>query len=1026
MRPLLLSMTAFGPFPGREHIAFDRMGEAPLFLINGPTGAGKTTILDAICFALYGRTTGDEREGSQMRADLAAAELPTEVTLVFELAGIYYRIRRSPEQQKPKSRGEGTTTRSPEAQLWQLNPEGHRLGIEEQPEFEQLLVASKVTDATREIERLTGLNADQFRQVMVLPQGKFRQLLMADSRDRERIFSQLFQTRIYKQLEERLKARAAAVRQQVEKQRQLIRGILEGSGVETEEALATELGELQPALLQAAEERQQSEQALRLAGEALQQAVQLDKAFQQLAETEAELQRLRQNSEAVAQQRQQLQLAEQARQLAPLAEQLELQQREAGRLQQQLQQAEQQRRQAAEQLQQARQQLESCQALELQLDQHKQQLATLSGYSTRADELQQASRLLQGAITAEQQAGPLLNAKQKALADLLAEKERGEQHSQQIQHRLAGLAEKQLQLSRLAERVRLAGELAGLENQQRQQQGQLQQSETTGRKLAEQHQAALQQTKILELSWHQGQAALLAAELADNQPCPVCGSCEHPQPALSIEAIPDQQQLEQAREKARQSQQQLSDAREAYQLKKKDLDHLASQITELQRQLGEERDVNALSRQHRALEAEVSELLSLQPQLQQIQQQLQQLKLQEADCRRQQELAASQLAERQTQRAAAASRHQQAESELPEAWRHAGALETAVQQKQREIAELQQRIDRIRQQFSQTSDQSSRAEAMLSSLNDQQQQQQRRVDDCRNTWQQSLQGSPFASEEAFGAALLSEADQRQLKQQIDDYDQRRAGLEGAEARQRQLLEGQQPPQPALLEQRLAEAEQRKKQQDQRWQQLDRRVSQLQGTEQKLRRARSTQQRQEQQYRLIGTLSDVACGQTGNRISLQRFVLSVLLDDVLIEASHRLSLMSKGRYQLLRKEQKARGNKASGLELEVEDAYTGKVRPVATLSGGESFMAALSMALGLSDVVQAYAGGIRLDALFIDEGFGSLDPESLDLAIRTLIDLQRSGRMIGVISHVAELKELDWNRIDLSTNPKGSSIKMHII
>ena len=175
---------------------------------------------------------------------------------------------------------------------------------------------------------------------------------------------------------------------------------------------------------------------------------------------------------------------------------------------------------------------------------------------------------------------------------------------------------------------------------------------------------------------------------------------------------------------------------------------------------------------------------------------------------------------------------------------------------------------------------------------------------------------------------------------------------------------------------------------------------------------------------VSTLSDVANGQAGNKISFQRFVLSVLLDDVLIQASQRLNIMSSGRYQLVRKEDRAKGNKASGLELEVEDSYTGKTRSVATLSGGESFMAALSLALGLSDVVQSYAGGIKLDTLFIDEGFGSLDTESLDLAIKTLIDLQASGRTIGIISHVTELKEQMTLRLDVDavSSHGGSSVR----
>ena len=166
---------------------------------------------------------------------------------------------------------------------------------------------------------------------------------------------------------------------------------------------------------------------------------------------------------------------------------------------------------------------------------------------------------------------------------------------------------------------------------------------------------------------------------------------------------------------------------------------------------------------------------------------------------------------------------------------------------------------------------------------------------------------------------------------------------------------------------------------------------------------------------------MANGVSGNKISLQRFVLSVLLDDVLIEASTRLQTMSKGRYCLLRKRERSKGNKASGLELEVEDSYTGKCRSVNTLSGGESFMAALSLALGLSDVVQGYAGAIRLDCLFIDEGFGSLDQESLDLAIDVLMDLRASGRMIGLISHVSELREQIKLRLEVTSSSRGSQV-----
>ena len=184
MKPLKLTVSAFGPFSDRQEIDFTKLGESPLFLINGATGSGKTSLLDAICFALYGQTTGDEREAAQMRCDSADESLLTEVTFEFSLSNTVYRIRRIPDQMRLKNNGKGETKQNPEAQLYTID----------ENQKETLTVAKKVTEATSEIRRITGLSVDQFRQVMVLPQGKFRELLMADSRSREEIFSQLFQT----------------------------------------------------------------------------------------------------------------------------------------------------------------------------------------------------------------------------------------------------------------------------------------------------------------------------------------------------------------------------------------------------------------------------------------------------------------------------------------------------------------------------------------------------------------------------------------------------------------------------------------------------------------------------------------------------------------------------------------------------------------------------------------------------------------------------------------------------------------
>ena len=252
MRPLSLEISAFGPFASKQTTDFSALGRNALFLINGPTGAGKTTILDAICFALYGKTTGDEREGSQMRCDAADDHLLTEISFSFSLGDMQYRIRRVPEQNRAKKSGEGFTVQKPEAQLYRIDKAG----------YEHLLVASKVSEATAEIEQLTGLDADQFRQVMVLPQGKFRELLMADSKDREKIFSQLFQTQIYRKIEDKLKQQASSIRHEVRDGRNKRDGILQSVELSSDEALSTELIQVSPKLTCASARKELATSAL--------------------------------------------------------------------------------------------------------------------------------------------------------------------------------------------------------------------------------------------------------------------------------------------------------------------------------------------------------------------------------------------------------------------------------------------------------------------------------------------------------------------------------------------------------------------------------------------------------------------------------------------------------------------------------------------------------------------------------------------------------------------------------------------
>jgi len=960
MRPLLLKMTAFGPFPATETIDFSALGENPLFLINGPTGSGKTTILDAICFALYGKTTGDERDGAQMRCDLAAAETLCEVTFEFELDGRRYRIFRVPEQQRPKARGEGFTEQKPTATLVEISEFGDDI----------LLVATKVSDATHEIETLTGLSVDQFRQVMILPQGKFRQLLLAESAEREKIFSKLFQTHIYKQLENRLKDQAAQVRRDRDDLQKKQYGILETIEVESAEELAAETKELTPQVKAALAAKGQSEKVFLDTTKRLQRGEALWKEFDQFEQADAELKRLKEQQNQIEQQRQQLNNALEAEKLRPLfveqqrrATEVERSEKKQSELQRQLKQDE-------ETLQQAQQQLPQTEGIVKEQDRCKAELLQLG---EQRKKLVQLERLRRQCTDLQQRMAALTQLSQLRVK---------EQFLQQLKN-LTTLATDLSRITNQLEREKLAGQkLAKLQDEQT----------TTARQL--------------ELAWHRGQAAILAAELEDDQPCPVCGSPDHPVLAHSDEKLPSQRDLEKLREELQKTTSQLEAARDQYRLTVSERDQLQARHDELQQQIDPALNYDQLTAEVSTLQQQLAasgvatEIAGLA-----------------AD-----ELAKKQL-EEQRQLTTVETEITLLEKELPEEYRQLEVLEQREKDVQQQLSDLEKQHETLIAAHQQAKDQFGRTTATLKEVSHQLGEFQQQLKSATEAAETALAASCFDTVEYYHQSLLAESSRQQLLTVIETFNTRLENLTGAYEQLQRNLKDKTRPDLDELQTKLLQAEKEKKRVEEEWNRYNSRLDILLKTEEKLADNLQQLQKLDERYAVVGTLSDVANGQTGQKISLQRFVLSVLLDEVLLVASERFSLMSKGRYQLLRNEDRSKGNKASGLDLLVDDAYTGKVRPVATLSGGESFMAALSLALGLSDVVQAHAGGIHLDTLFIDEGFGSLDPESLDLAIRTLVDLQSSGRMIGVISHVAELKEQISLRIDVTTGRLGSSVEL---
>ena len=1013
MKPLLLTIEAFGPFAGQESVDFTALGSNPLFLINGATGAGKSTILDAICFALYGQTTGAERDGSQMRCDFAKPDQLTKVTLKFSLGNKHYRISRVPQQEKPKSRGEGTTSHSAEAQFWELD------GTEEG----KLLVSKKVNDATVRVQELVGLDVEQFRQVMVLPQGKFRELLLADSKDREKIFSQLFQTSIYKRIEDLLKSKAFGIKQAVENHQNQIRGILQAAEVNTEREVRDELTSLAQELATALVKREEAGRNKK-AGEIIKErSEQLIKRFDELEQKQALLVNKQEKEPEFKAMQDRLDQALNAGSIQPLYSNAQVAASRLIRIQQELatsveklKGSEQWQKSAVQIFNEAKTKAEEISALT------KQQLQ-LEQFEKQSIELRQSLKKRVLAQADVRTSASLLTDKQQEQALLNSEQDTREQSIKVIQHELESLPEKQIALNKLEVHFQQRQELEASQQQEQSKIALEVKAQQDYKKIQENFNQLEIAAKKTELNWHAGQAAILARDLSDDQPCPVCGSKEHPAPAEDESGLVDQADVEIARDT-------VAKAREVMDCAKQDWDQAVNVLAQtrleckrLSTGLGSlvDRSLTALQETLSEYKGELAGLLAKQEKLRQLRKRIEAIKVEQSALKGVQEALVQQVDEHKVQLVMISTSVDQLLKSIPEKLRETSAIEEKLTAVKSYISQLEEGLEKAVQEQTNARSEFDKTSSHHTALEKQLEEQLIQTTETSTVWLEAIQNSLFATDIEFKAALVGAAEQGKIKVSLAQYRSQLDSLTGAIAQMQKDVAGKERPDLEVLEIALGEKTGVYYQADEMWRKIDGRNNQLQDIQKKLDLAHEKNEALEAEYKVIGTLSDVANGQTGNKISLQRFVLSVLLDDVLIQASQRLRLMSKGRYELVRKEDRAKGNKASGLELEVEDGYTGKARSVATLSGGESFLAALSLALGLSDVVQSYAGGIRLNTLFIDEGFGSLDPESLDLAVRTLIDLQASGRMIGIISHVSELKEQMALRLDVISERNGSRI-----
>ena len=1015
MKPLTLTVEAFGPYAGRQVIDFRLLGGRGLFLISGPTGAGKSSVLDAICFALYGESSGSERDGKGMRSDLAAPGDMTSVTFDFELGGEAYRVNRIPEQERPKMRGDGMTTQKAAATLWK------RSGCGDDTEEGEPLASgySKVTAKTIEI---LGFECGQFRQVVMLPQGKFRELLVADSSARQEILEMLFQTAFYKKVENALKEKVKGIRDQAESLDKHRQAIFRTADVETIEELSDEreklAGELKE-LNKSIGGLKKQEAASRAA---LEKGRDITRRLKELQSAEKECSTLEELKETYGEKESSAKLARKALKLKDIEDAVKQRRVE-------LEEAAAQSEKAAQALEEAEtKQLKALEAFqredgrEDEREAARRNLARLEGLESVVHDIS-TCRVKVEALKGEKGRLELDLLKKEKVLEALKDKAESNKVRLEASSELASkLDARRLQLKesrRIFDLAENYWKKLDAANGHRAMVTELEEKIDVQTAVVKK---AKEELEVLERSWIEGQASVLASRLVDGEPCPVCGSKEHPDPAEGGERLPDEELLEEKKTDLSRLEKELSRLREKNAKTRAALEVVETEIEAAGKELGD-----SLETSLEKLDDAVDRVASEVTESEEADEVLPDLNRDREDLVKQQQAASEAVEAAGLAAAQAGEEHgkltavlEEKEKGVPEELRDIQSLEAAASEAGRRRDALAKALETARSRLSEAkSDLASKKEA-LKSASAAEKNAEARFKQARMLFEERLSASGFAGEEEYQAAQLEETAVEALEEEIRSYHEQLAGARDILQRAREAAKGLTEPDLGTLEEDLeAVRGELEAATTSRGAMVTRREQVNQWVNGLVDLARKTEAC-DKEYGVMGRVSEVANGNNSQRMSLNRFILAARLEQVLDQASHRLRLMSRGRFDLQRSLQQADQRRAGGLDIVVYDSYTGTVRPVSTLSGGESFLASLALALGLADVVQAHAGGIRLDTIFVDEGFGSLDPESLDLAFGTLLDLQGGGRLVGIISHVPELKQRIDARLEVRPGKRGSS------
>lgn len=922
MKPDKITISAFGPFAGEVTIDFTRLGDKGLYLITGDTGAGKTTIFDAIIFALYGEASGDYRESTMFRSKYAKEDTKTFVELTFSYAGKQYFIRRNPEYLRPKDRGEGMTLQKAEAVL-------------EFPDGGPMI--TKSSEVTKAVTELIGLNRSQFTQIAMIAQGDFRKLLMANTKERETIFRDIFCTGNYKRLQDRIKDEFLSKYKEYDALSQRILQYMENVQCREDSRYFEELEKI----------REQKQAARQEEFCALLKDI-LDEESKELKEYEKEQNQLNKKLTAV---NERIGIAANLRKAA----------RELEKVEQALSKLHSEHKDIKEISENAKRQAKRCDDLSAQMIRIQEKLADYQKQSELRKQISVKEKALAVIVKEYDKAleeRERENQEISRLKDILDRKKDAGKEKLTAQNQLEKLSNLLGEIDELDEKIKKLYQLKKKMDTAKTQ------YQAAARVCMEEKEAFNHKEQL----FYDAQAGVLAQSLQEGIPCPVCGATVHPKPASKPLVVLSKEGLEEAKEHLQQVE--------------KDRERLSVTAGKMEEQvkISEENICSKAEQLFSTREPEQAKLL--------------------LDEKRGQLIKEKDSLQRKIIRfKASEEEYRQASEKLPVI----NALWEETEGRIREYKEAQVKA------AAETEHLRENLVTLEKSL----------LYKDEKAAKERIKALKSEKEALENAAKRAQDNLLKCEKEMEDKAGQKKMLN------RQLASGMDKELPALTEEKKELSErisqlQLKKENDMiRYQNNKEAGNRIEREWKKLTEV-------EKSYKMLKSMSDTANGNLAgkDKIMLETYIQMTYFDRILNRANLRLLNMTSGQYELIRKKTASNQRSQSGLELDVCDHYNGSVRSVHTLSGGESFMASLSLALGLSDEIQMAAGGIHLDTMFVDEGFGSLDDETLSKAVKVLNGLTEGNRLVGIISHVTELKQcIDKQIVVTKDSAAGSRVSV---